>query len=109
MRGGPCVAVLGEAAVTVAGSRGSPWCTCGAEGVGGLTGLSVPLSRNLCLGEWSLSSSPYWCLSRPTWKQFFLNQRRHKHRVTSAELEDFVCKEGAGNLAVATGNLISLC
>ncbi|XP_053785244.1 F-box/WD repeat-containing protein 12 [Desmodus rotundus] len=58
------------------------------------------LWRNLCLRKWSFSSSRYWCLPMPTWKQFFLSQMRHERRMASAEPEDFVYKEGTGNLGI---------
>ena len=80
------------------------WC----QGSGQPDG-TVTCSRNLCLRKWSFSSSRYWCLPMPTWKQFFLSQMRHERRMASAEPEDFVYKEGTGNLGVGTGNVISLC
>ncbi|XP_053524972.1 F-box/WD repeat-containing protein 12 [Artibeus jamaicensis] len=58
------------------------------------------LWRNLCLRTWSLPSSCSLCLRLPTWKQFFLHHTRRQRRMGAAKPEDFVYKEGAGNLGI---------
>ncbi|XP_054450503.1 F-box/WD repeat-containing protein 12 [Pteronotus mesoamericanus] len=58
------------------------------------------LWRNLCLRKWSFPCLSNLCPHVPTWKQFFLSQTRHERRMALAEPEDFVYKEGTGNLGI---------
>lgn len=65
---------------------------------------TVTLSRNLCLEKWSFCHFPYQCLVAPTWKHFFLSQRKRERRMALAQPEDFIYREAAGNLGRRTGH-----
>ncbi|XP_023376328.1 F-box/WD repeat-containing protein 12 [Pteropus vampyrus] len=58
------------------------------------------LWRNLCLEKWSFCHFSYQCLGAPTWKHFFLSQRKRERRMALAQPEDFLYREAAGNLGI---------
>nr|KAF6474128.1 F-box and WD repeat domain containing 12 [Rousettus aegyptiacus] len=58
------------------------------------------LWRNLCLEKWGFCHFSYRCPGAPTWKRFFLSQRKRERRMASAQPEDFIYREAAGNLGI---------